>query len=71
MEIPEWQLIFNRRTAVERAFSRMKTQKRLNNVTVRGRRKVTVHSLIPVIVTQAMALTLPDTPRNCVSYQYL
>ena len=25
-----------------------------------------VHSLIPVIVTQAMALAFPDTPRNCV-----
>ena len=25
-----------------------------------------IHSLIPVIVTQAMALAFPDTPRNCV-----
>jgi transposase len=65
-ETPEWQLIFNRRTSVERVFSRMKTQRRLNNVTVRRRRKVTVHSLIPVIVTQAVALAFPDTPRNCV-----
>jgi len=29
-------------------------------------RKVTVHSMIPVIVTQAMALAFPDKPRNCV-----
>ncbi len=65
-ETPEWQLIFNRRTAVERVFSRMKTQRRLNNITVRRRKRVTVHSLIPVIVTQAMALTFPDSPRTCV-----
>jgi transposase len=65
-ETPEWQLIFNRRTAVERAFGRMKNHRRLNNITVRRRRKVTVHSLIPVIVTQAVALAFPETPRNCV-----
>jgi transposase len=65
-ETPEWRLIFNRRTAVERVFSRMKNHRRLNNITVRCRRKVTVHSLIPVIVTQAAALAFPDTPRNCI-----
>jgi transposase len=65
-ETPEWQLIFNRRTAIERVFSRMKNHRRLNNITVRRRRKVTVHSLIPVIVTQAVALAFPETPRNCV-----
>ncbi len=67
-ETPEWQLIFNRRTAVERVFGRMKNHRRLNNITVRRRRKVTVHSLIPVIVTQAVALAFPDTPRNCVEW---
>ena len=65
-ETPEWQLIFNRRTAAERVFSRMKEHRRLNDITVRKRRKVTVHSLLPVIVTQAVALAFPDTPRNCV-----
>jgi transposase len=65
-ETPEWQLIFNRRTAIERVFSRMKNHRRLNNITVRHLRKVTVHSIIPVIVTQAVALAFPDTPRNCV-----
>ncbi len=64
-ETVEWQSIFNRRTAVERVFSRMKTQRRLNNITVRRRRKVTVHSLLPVIITQAMALAFPDKPRGC------
>lgn len=66
-ETVEWQTIYNRRTAVERVFGRMKNHRRLNNITVRRRRKVTVHSLIPVIVTQAMALAFPETPRNCVS----
>jgi len=64
-QTPEWQLIFNRRTAIERVFGRMKNHRRLNNITVRRRRKVTIHSLIPVIVTQAVALAFPDTPRNC------
>jgi transposase len=66
-ETPEWKLIFNRRVAVERVFGRMKNHRRLNNITVRRRRKVTVHSLIPVIVTQAVALAFPNTPRNCVT----
>ncbi len=66
-ETSEWQQVYDHRTAVERCFSRMKTQRRLNSVTVRHRRKVSVHSLIPVIVTQAMALAFPDTPRNCVN----
>ena len=65
-ETADWQLVFNRRTAIERVFGRMKNHRRLNNITVRSRRKVTVHSLIPVIVTQAVALAFPDTPRNCV-----
>ncbi len=65
-ETPRWQLIFNRRTAVERVFGRLKDHRRLNNITVRHRRKVTVHSLLPIIVTQAMALAFPETPRNCV-----
>ena len=65
-ETPEWQLVFNRRTAVERVFGRMKNHRRLNNITVRRKRKVTVHCLIPVIVTQAMALAFPNTPRNCI-----
>ena len=65
-ETPEWQVIFNRRTAIERVFARMKNHRRLNDITVRHIRKVTIHSLIPIIVTQAVALAFPDTPRNCV-----
>ena len=65
-ETPEFKVIFNQRVAVERVFARMKDHRRLNNITVRHLQKVTVHSLIPVIVTQAVALAFPDTPRNCV-----
>ena len=65
-ETAEWQAIFNRRTAVERVFGRLKNHRRLNNITVRHLKKVTVHSLLPVIVTQAVALAFPETPRNCV-----
>ena len=65
-ETIEWQMIFNRRTAVERVFGRMKNHRRLNDITVRSRRRVTIHSLIPVIVTQAAALAFPETPRNCI-----
>lgn len=66
-ETPEWSAIYDRRTAIERVFGRMKTQRRLNNVTVRGRWKVMANSLLVVIVTQAMALASPDAPRNCVA----
>jgi hypothetical protein len=66
-ETPEWKLIYDRRVSVERVFSRMKGHRRLNNVTVRGLRKVSVHSLIPVIVIQAVALAFPETPRCCVT----
>ena len=65
-ETPEWKLVFNQRVAVERVFGRMKSHRRLNNITVRRKRKVTVHSLIPVIVAQAAALAFPKTPRNCI-----
>ena len=66
-ETPEWRAIFIRRVAVERVFGRLKDHRRLNNITVRRCQRVTVHSLIPIIVMQAMALAFPDTPRNCVA----
>ncbi len=65
-EAEEWKRIYDRRTSIERIFARLKGYRRLNNITVRRKQKVTVHDLIPVIVTQAIALAFPDTPRNCV-----
>ena len=64
-ESEEWKGIYNRRTSIERIFARLKGYRRLNNITVRRNRKVTVHSFIPLIVTQAMAMAFSDTPRNC------
>jgi transposase len=66
VETEEWKALYDRRSSIERIFSRLKGHRRLNNITVRNRRKVTVHSLIPVIVTQAAALAFTDKPRNCV-----
>ncbi|MFC2058893.1 transposase [Chloroflexota bacterium] len=55
-ETPEWQLIYNRRTSVERVFSRLKGHRKLNYVRVRGIQKVTIHCLLSLIVIQSQAL---------------
>jgi len=64
-ETKEWRAIYKRRTSVERLFGRLKNHRRLNNITVRSSYKVMVHCLIPLIVTQAMAIAFPDKPRCC------
>jgi len=55
-ETPDWQLIYNRRTSVERVFSRLKGYRKLNYIRVRGIRKVLIHCLMALIVFQAQAL---------------
>ena len=55
-ETPDWQLIYNRRTSVERVFSRLKGHRKLNYIRVRGIRKVLIHCLMSVIVSQAQVL---------------
>jgi transposase len=55
-ETKEWATIYNRRTSIERLFARLKGYRRLNNITVRHIRKVTVHCFISLIVVQAQAL---------------
>ncbi|MBI4267799.1 MAG: transposase [Chloroflexi bacterium] len=62
-ETPEWQHIYNRRTSVERVFSRLKGQRRLNYVRARGIRKVSIHCLLSMITLMAQALT-KVTPRQ-------
>ena len=42
-----------KRLAVERAFSRLKGQRSLNSITVRGQRKVTAHCYLALIAMQA------------------
>ncbi len=66
-ETNEWQAIYNRRTSIERLFSRLKGHRRLNSITVRHISRVTIHCFLSLIVTQAMALAFPANPRNCVS----
>ena len=53
---PEWKAIYKQRQAVERAFSRLKGQRSLNHITMRRRRKVTVHCYLSLIALQASAV---------------
>ena len=55
-ETKEWQAIYDRRSSIERVFSRLKGYRRLNSITVRRRHKVTVHCLLSLIIVQAQAL---------------
>jgi len=48
-----WQALYKQRPAVERAYSRLKGQRSLNHITVRGLRKVTVHCYLSLIAMQA------------------
>ena len=60
-QTPEWKALYRQRPAVERAFSRLKGQRSLNHITVRGLRKVTVHCYLALIALQAMAFS----PQRC------
>jgi IS5 family transposase len=53
---PEWKRIFSKRNAIERVNSRLKIHGVLNSVRVRGLRKVTVHVMLSIIVSQVRAL---------------
>jgi transposase len=55
-ETDEWKRIYDRRTSIERIFARLKGYRRLNNITVRRLRRVTVHCFLSLIVVQAQAL---------------
>ena len=48
-----WKALYAQRQAGERAFSRLKGQRSLNHITVRGLRKVTVHCYLSLIAMQA------------------
>ena len=49
-----WKALYKQRTVIERMFSRLKGQHSLNNITVRGRWKVTVHCYLSLIAMQAI-----------------
>lgn len=52
----EWKAIYNRRVSIERLNGRLKSHRRLDAVTVRGRFKVRIHAMLSIIVCQAQAL---------------
>jgi len=64
---PEWTALYKQRQAVERAFSRLKGQRSLNHIRVRGLRKVTAHCYLSVIALQVVNLgkvnTTPVSPQ--------
>jgi IS5 family transposase len=53
----EWQELYNKRTAIERMFSRLKDKRRLNSHCFRGFSKINLHCTLSVLVMQAMALS--------------
>jgi len=53
---PEWQELYNKRTAVERVFSRLKDKRRLDTHCFRGFKKLNLHCGLSILVMQAMAL---------------
>jgi transposase len=55
-ETEEWKAIYKRRASIERLFGRLKCYRRLNNVTVRRKYKVTINCFLSLIVVQAQAL---------------
>ena len=52
-KLPEWKALYAQRQAVERCFSRLKGLRSLNHITLQGKRKVTVHCYLSLIVMQA------------------
>ena len=54
LDTPEGKALTKQRQAVERAFSRLKGQRSLNNVTTRGLRKVTLNYYLSILAVQAI-----------------
>ncbi len=52
----QWGELYNMRVSVERAFSRLKEFRKLNNSHVRGLPKIEIHCCLAVLVMQSMAL---------------
>lgn len=58
--------LYNKRTSVERVFSRLKSHRKLDGLRVRGMAKATVHLLLAVLVMQGVALAVPERLRSLV-----
>ncbi len=53
---PKWQELYNKRTSIERIFSRLKDKRRLNSHCFRGFSKINLHCTLSILVMDAMAL---------------
>ena len=53
LDTPEGKALSKQRQAVERAISRLKGQRSINNITTRGERKVTLHCYLSLIAMQS------------------
>lgn len=53
----QWRELNNRKTAIERVFSRLKDKRRLNSHCFRGFKKINLHCTLSILVMQAIALT--------------
>ena len=56
-----WERLYRKRGSVERAFSRLKEYRKLDNLKIRGLPKVELHAMLAVIVMQATALCIRET----------
>lgn len=65
---PEWTALYKQRQAVEHVFSRLKGQRSLNHIRVRGLRKVTAHFYLALIALQVVNLEIvnstPGSPQT-------
>jgi transposase len=64
-----WKLLYNKRTSVERCFSRLKENLGANRLTVRGIEKVKLHQVISCIALWAIAFAAHYHNKNQVSTQ--
>ncbi len=68
-ETSEFKALYSQRQGVARAFSRLKGQRSLNNITVRGRMKVTAHCYLSLIALQA-SYAPADAPKRQLPFEY-
>ena len=59
-----WSALYKQRQAVERAFPRLKGQRSLNHIRVRGLRSFTEHRYLSVIAMQVVNLAIVNSTRG-------
>jgi SRSO17 transposase len=63
VKIKKWQRLYRMRTAIERVNSRIKELLGLNNLTVRGIRKVTIKTIMSLLVMLAVGVGMAQRHR--------